>query len=394
MQRKFLFGLILLVMNLAFLEVISFSIGNWFIPNRVIFNPSFSDEAIDKLLRSYEKYLEIRDPITGWPLKDRIGDPEKRLQERYDEIGSRYIPAFKDPSIHKACVSLFGDSFTYSSEVDDEYAWSNVLSEKLNCRVNNFGAGGFGSDQAYLRFESYPSRPPVVFLNHLSENIIRNSTQFRAMVLGYDRSKKNYSFKPKFIIDDTGELQYIRLPQIKVEDYIDALYNPGEYLPYDFFLPGGESGINRLEFPYTWTLIKTLNHYHVKAKLLGLSWYTPFYETDHPADGLRVTAGIMLRFKELALERGQQPVLTVIPTGQDLEHYNEHGVWPYQNLLDLLQENNADVVNFGEGLMQRVGDGDPCDLFDSCKNHFNEQGYEYLAEIAYETIQDRKLSLE
>ena len=70
-----------------------------------------------------------------------------------DETGSRIIPAYPDPNRFPACVSLYGDSVTWAAEVDNEHAWSNVLSLLLGCRVANYGGGGYGADQAYLRFK-------------------------------------------------------------------------------------------------------------------------------------------------------------------------------------------------------------------------------------------------
>jgi hypothetical protein len=117
----------------------------------------------------------------------------------------------------------------------------------------------------------------------------------------------------------------------------------------------------------------------------------PFYDPDHTADGLRVTAGIMLEFEKLAISRGQKPVVTIIPTGLDLLHYREHKVWPYQKLIEYMNDRGTEVINFGTGINERLGDNDPCSLFDYCNSHFNEEGYGYLAEISYDVIQSRNL---
>jgi hypothetical protein len=394
MIRKFWMALILVLLNLALLESVSFVIANWFIPQRLIFNPQLTDGEIARFPSLYEIYLRARDPNTGWPaIKEAYVDPEdiNGTYFQYDSLNSRISAAFPDTDQH-ICVSLFGDSFTFSSEVSKEFAWSNVLAKKLNCRVNNFGIGGYGSDQAYLRYKHMPDDAPVVFLNHLSENIIRNSTQMRALIVGYRKAKNNpLSYKPKFIIDGTGNLQLIKLPTFKSSEYIDVLYYPGKYLKYDYFLPDGDSGLIRPSFPYTLTLLKLVNHYHVNAKLKGIPWFMPFYEPDHLSNGLEVTGRVMLEFEKLAKQRGQLPVLTVIPTGLDLMYYRNHKVWPYQNLIDFIKESGSEVINFGPGINARLGDTDPCTLFDTCKAHYNEQGYEYLGEIAYEIMQSRKL---
>jgi hypothetical protein len=95
--------------------------------------------------------------------------------EHCDKIGSRYVPEFPDPDKYQACVSLYGDSFTWGDEVDDVHAWGNVLSKLLHCRVSNFGVGGYGTDQAYMRFHyNKNDKPKLVILGFYTENIQRN----------------------------------------------------------------------------------------------------------------------------------------------------------------------------------------------------------------------------
>ena len=111
----------------------------------------------------YDQYLMERDPLLGWP---SISSSQQR-----------HSPMHQNEAI--PCVSLFGDSFTFAAEVSDSEAWGNVLAGLLGCRVANYGVGGYGSDQAFLAMKSRPADGAgVVFLNHLSENILRNVNQF------------------------------------------------------------------------------------------------------------------------------------------------------------------------------------------------------------------------
>ena len=85
---------------------------------------------------SYEDYLSKRDPLLGWPSPVEFGNDDE-----HDLSGSRIIPAFPYNANRESCISLYGDSFTWSEEVDHEYAWSNVLSTLVDCRVANYGVG-------------------------------------------------------------------------------------------------------------------------------------------------------------------------------------------------------------------------------------------------------------
>jgi hypothetical protein len=385
MNRTLAFSLTIALILFAAMEGASYLVAKFILPTSVIFQPSYFAEDKAKLEVIYKDYLEFRNPITGWPSKE---DEESGR----DASGSRINPNFSYNEGADNCISIYGDSYTWSSEVTRKYAWSTVLSELLNCRVGSFGVGGYGSDQAYLRYlNNTDDKAPVVFLNHLSENIMRNVTQFRALTNGYNTTFPPLGFKPRFILDENSLLQLIDLPTFSAKDYPDMLSNPGDYLAHEYFLPGGDTGLVTLGFPYSWTLVKAAGHFHIQAWLADKPWFMDFYEPNHPANGLDITTNTLLLFQKQAVDRGQIPVITVIPTGLDLVYYNKFGVWPYQNLLDRLTENEVDIFNFGNSIIERLGDNDPCMLFDNCNAHYNEQGYRYIAEIAFEELTARGL---
>src|SRR5262249_61577432 len=123
----------------------------------------------------FAAYMAERDPVLGWP------SPHFENDKTRDETGSRIVPAFPDE--RESCLSIYGDSFTWSAEVDDEHAWGNVLSRRLGCRVANFGVRGYGSDQAYLRFlDNHCDHAPVVLLAHLEENNQLNVNQLCPLI--------------------------------------------------------------------------------------------------------------------------------------------------------------------------------------------------------------------
>jgi hypothetical protein len=392
MTRNILFTAILVVAFGIAIEFAAFVVGRYVITDSLIFDPHFSRAEQTALLEQYEEYLEIRDPVLGWPPTKNKGWQPKR-----DQFGARLTPDSRksltpNGTRKEYCTSAYGDSFTWGAEVGGDESWPYVLSTFLGCPVGNFGVGGYGTDQAYIRYQQNQlDNAKVVFLNHLSENIMRNVGQFRSLVLGYDADRDMRMYKPRYILSREGELQLIELPSIAAQNYIDALINPEDYLPYEYFLPGKNTGQTKLKFPYTLALLGILNHFHIRAAREGKPWYMDFYEPDHPSNGLQVTANILLTFNETAKKRGQAPIVTVIPTGGDLEYFVEHKLWPYQNLIDLLHEHNVDVLNFGPGLMALIGDDDPCSLFNDCSSHFNATGYRYLAEIAYEELAKRNL---
>lgn len=358
-------------------ELVAYGVGRYLQSKGVFYEPPEVD--------GYDEYLAERDPLLGWPAPSVFGTGE------YDETGSRIVPAF--PDTRKACVSLYGDSFTWSGEVDPEHAWGNVLSKLLGCRVSNFGVGGYGSDQAYLRFlkQTWDDAPDVI-LAHLSENILRNVNQLRGLL--YAGTK--FGLKPRFVLDEDGALKAVPLPTFSAQQLPLVEARPEDYLrpEHEYFLPGGPTGTRRLQFPFSYSVLRALGHFHVVSELTGKPWHMDFYQPDHDAGGLGVTSAILEAFARTTVERGQRPIVLIIPTGGDLEYFVAHRVWPYQPLLDRLRESGIDTIDAGPGMMRRVGDRDPCELFADCSAHFNAEGYETLAHIVYEHLEKRGLEVE
>jgi len=374
-RKTRLFAGITLVVVLGLLEVVSY-LGCLYLQQKgVIYRP--------RRYEAYASYLASRDATLGWPAPGKFGHDGV-----HDATGSRLVPAFPDPTLHPSAVSLYGDSFTFGSEVDPEHSWANVLSTKIDARVANYGVPGYGSDQALLRFLGNRSdAAPVVFLNHLSENIMRNVNQYRHLLY----PGEGVEFKPRFIIGEGGSLLTIPLPDFPQAQYPEVVRDPGRYLAHEYFLPGGSSGIQALRFPYTWTALRAFGNFHVVAELRGLPWWLEFYERDHPSDALSVTAAVLARFHEAVLQRGRTPIVAVIPAGPDLLIFREHGSWTYQPLLDALTSRGIDVLNFGDGLVQWLGSREPDVLFDDISRHFNEVGNRALADVAFAALAERQL---
>ena len=150
---------------------------------KLFYSPPNIDES------QLHAYLKVRDPILGWPRTDGQGP----LQ--FDAIGARPDPTF--PNINKPCISVYGDSFTYAEEVNHEEAWAHRLSQQLSCRIANYGVPGYGTDQAYLRFQKNThDTASLIILGIYQEGILRIVNQYRYLLSKGDP----YSFKPRFLL--------------------------------------------------------------------------------------------------------------------------------------------------------------------------------------------------
>ena len=331
---------------------------------------------VPRMARGYAAYLETRHPVLGWPSFDPAADDER------DASGSRLTPAFPDPTRSPSCVAFYGDSFTWSSEVEAKDAWGNVLSRLLDCPVSNFGVGEYGTDQAYLRFrENTGDQSPVVVIAHQPENILRNVNQNRALLYPV-----MLRFKPRFRLDGHGSLELVDAPLIPVEQYEAFVLRPEDFLEDEYFLPGGLSGLRHARFPFTWAAIRAAAHFHILSEIAGTPWYADFYEPDHASQALQVTAGILEQFAELATRRQRTSVLAILPNSIDLRYRLSDGRWVYESLLVELQRRGHAVHNLGDEILRRLGGEDPCSLFTSCDGHYGARGDRLIAEIMADLV--------
>lgn len=370
--NRYLLYFIVAIAVLLFIEGISYFICSWLQGKGIVYAPHNTE--------TYSSYKLRVNPRLGWPSQPSFG------QHDLDKTGSRLIPAFPDPDKNLSCVSLYGDSFTWGDEVDNTHAWSNVLSQLLHCRVANYGVGGYGTDQAYLRFHyNQPEPASIVILGFSSDDITRNINQLRNMILPTPQC----ALKPRFILDSQGQLELVPIPELTEKDYRELSQRPERYLKYEFFLPGGLSGLSRMGFPYTVTVAKVLQSLLPKGLALEPR-YAAFYRPDHPSGALAVTTAIMARFQLEAREAGKSPLVVIIPIGPDLAHYRKVHQWFYQPVIDNLERNHVAYLNVGPALLEYLGTRNHQELFNQ-GGHFNNEGYEVLAKIVFSYLVSQDL---
>jgi hypothetical protein len=115
--------------------------------------------------------------------------------------GTRTYALAKPSGIER--IEVFGDSFAFGSEVDDDSTYSAVLERTLPAsEVLDFGVPGYGLDQMLQRFraEGPAYHPDVVVIGMVSSLLARNEMSF-----------SNW-YKPYFVLDGGGQLQLRGVP--------------------------------------------------------------------------------------------------------------------------------------------------------------------------------------
>ena len=192
-----------------------------------------ADLPVNQLRVEVEGYLAnkdianvIYDENTGWAYR-----PQATRQGGSFTINSAGFRSQRDYALEPAAdtlrIAVFGDSFTAGDDVADEQTWAWLLERELNERgiaaeVLNFGVGGYGMGQAFLRWRELGRQfaPDIVIFGLQPENLQRNVNVFRQLL---HNSGPAFS-KPRFALID-GELQLLNMPTIPPEQLLDVFAN-------------------------------------------------------------------------------------------------------------------------------------------------------------------------
>ena len=136
-----------------------------------------------------------------------------------DYRGARIGFPFWDPKSTQK-IALFGDSFCMSREVADNETIGWHLSERSKCAVENYGVGGYGLDQAFLRLKH------VLSVKNKKEKltdillIITPYTLARAVSVyrHYLEPGNTLAVKPRAAISRDGSLFFVPSPLKKKTD--------------------------------------------------------------------------------------------------------------------------------------------------------------------------------
>ncbi|MDP6674396.1 MAG: hypothetical protein QGH93_06040 [Gammaproteobacteria bacterium] len=197
----------------------------------------------------FENYLNERDEDLGWPTKSAI-------VANYSGNGYRKNPALEQfSSDTPPCLTVYGDSLAFGSEVPDGQAWPAQLTQKLGCRVLNYGVPGYGADQSLIRFEKiHPKGVPALF-TFTEINLVRNRTQVYELWSGQINL---WTSKPRFVLvgnsgNDHPNLIKIGLPVNKFQDlaHLQDSSTVDRVLNHEFYLPDQSVwGSTSPSFPY------------------------------------------------------------------------------------------------------------------------------------------------
>lgn len=329
-RQKFVPLFLSLLFFILLLEAVAWTYFRVF-PERFTFMTGLKDfvikdDEIPKLMKTFS-------PQLGW-----------------DSPGPRGQNVFSEDAI-----AVFGDSFVRGDEIEDKETWAFYLSQKLKKNVLNYGVGGYGPDQAFLKFLSLSStlKAPVVILCLTSEIVNRTMNIYRPF---YFPGSGLRLPKPRFV--ETNEGFELESNLINSVDEIDLLRDENflkKIAEKDFWykneIPIDEFPRIRAFFKESfWEEIFHGKRNDVDPKL------TPIWE--HPP-AARIVSHIINKFISETDARGKKGFIIFLPRRHDIERLRNNLPLPFANFMRNLPEASRNkILNFSLTIFQRTKDKD------------------------------------
>lgn len=281
-------------------------------------------------------------------------------------------------SERRECIAVFGDSFSHADEVNDEEAWTNLLTKSLGCKVDNFGVPGYGLDQAFIRYLNLSPKSDIVILGIYSEMLRRN---FAASWLFYNQ-QKNVPLKPYFFMKN-NEIIKAQFPLNANIDEIKKYHQLDRYYK-----------VYEIKFPYTVSLLKTsCLRFSVDTKSMGVivksingsvsrlcAFFNPVTRAEQTLfnpyenkESVELGLKIINSMREALLNK--KLVFVFFPRPEELLNQT----FTYQNFLQQLKSNYPDdcIIDVGPALSN--ADNKINQQLRAPKGHYNAIGNKLIA---------------
>src|SRR5262245_56637495 len=245
----------------------------WFLARPVapfdppLFSPSQVQvlEQIESDLASGQPKVVRFDAELGWCNKPESGFGEFRYDWAGARIGAAPLERVKPAGVRR--VVAVGCSMTHGEEIGATESWCARVDALLpGIEVANLGVAAYGLDQALLRLrrDGWPLAPDEVWLGVLPQAALRVTTRFRPLL---DHWSLDVAFKPRFVLDASGELALVPNPAASLADVVHLLHDQRAFLD----VLGDDPWVARARLAYeprgsSWT------HRSFAARLLATVW--------------------------------------------------------------------------------------------------------------------------
>ena len=273
-------------------------------------------------------------------------------------------------------AQAYGDSFVHGDEVGLDDTWQAHFERLTGEAILNLGVGGYGLDQAVLKFEKYARHSPTrIAILGLYNQAFRRALSYHAYY--YFGPNFTFTFKPIFVKRD-GQFEVIRPPCTDAACFMEVLSNPNHEVwqwlaHYDYWYQ-----INKEKpvpgFPHT------IKYMRVLPKILRARLGQPGAENYFVnADSLAVVEYLIERFVYDSRDIGMTPVCVVLYSPADLQVIKD-GIRLDDEILKFLAARGILYVDTAQYILAHYRHDDRFQALSAPQGHLNGRGNLMVAE--------------
>ena len=361
--------------------------------------PIFKKIDVDKFLNSsFDKDL-------GWIRKKNTKGIEKSYknvsQFNIDKYGAR-----SNKFNYRAKIAIFGDSYSFCRQVNDNETWPSLLANKFKFGAINFGVGNYGLDQALLRYEKTKlhKKTKIVIIGVVPETISRIHSYWKhylefGNILGF---KPIFELKSKKLILTKPAIQ-------SKEDFNKINKIIKELREKDFFYHTKFKKF-KFTFPYIFSfsknirrnciiiicliLNKILKRLNKSDYFFNLAFFQIMKNNILESHNLykkkecnNLLISIIQRFKKVSEKRGHIPILVIMPQLLDLKFKNNKK-YDYELLYSRLKK-ELHVLDLTSVIYKKKYE--KFYLEDKYGGHFSPIGNEFVFKNIYNFLLKKRL---
>ncbi len=340
-RKRIVFGLIAAVLTWLVVDSCAYVVLNTFQKSHNVFLGHETPEQAD-----IERFCETRfHPRWGWDI-----DPEKR-----GALGNRGAKAY--PPKERYAMKLFGDSFAYGYGVEDDETLAHFVEAATGEACLNFAVPGYGTDQAFLKYQANQVKSKYAVLGVLDENVGRCMTVW----WNFYQREGFAGTKPRFMLQN-GVPTLVENPSATCDDLM-KLTDPAyvqDLERYDYW-SGYFRDINaphHLSWPASVTVLPHLDYFTSNFVTLLRNRISPSYESllsqmrvfhlyEPGSEGVVIMTHLVDAFAAEAKARGEIPLVLVFPMKSSVDLLARFGRQPCEPLVEHLASAGIDHIDFG-----------------------------------------------
>lgn len=340
-------------------------------------------------------YIQF-DPTLGWSLRPNAQTQNEGQTYTANSIG---LPGLREYPRERVAgvtrIAAFGPSFTHGDEVSDTATWPAQMEQvRPNLEVMNWGVGGYGTDQAFLRYttQGQAYQPDIVLIGFEEDNTQRNVNRFRPF---FHPATGIPLTKPMFIQADEG----LRLIENPFQDFQalkrTLLDEPNRFLeivcPHDKYCASDEYQPMALDIFTSFRFLRTLVYEARQLKRQDVSLTPANLEAGRWLldDVQAVSWQLLQMFVEEAASNGAIPVVVAFPECSSIEAYEQDydQATFYRTGVIFLRQQGVHVIELPPAFVEHKTDAnlDYAAYYAADGGHFNQLGNQIVSQaiLAY-----------